>query len=235
MISFILFDLDETLYPPSSGLMPAIAERMREYLERQYNLSPEDAHTTQKRYWIEYGTTLRGLMLEREIDPDHYLDFVHDVQVAQYIEPNPELNTLLARIPYEKVIVTNGDTPHALRVLNQLGITAQFSRIFDIVFMEYECKPARGAYERVLQALGARGAECILVEDTARNLTTARELGIRTILLLHPEPQERPPARFTDPAAQAKPAACPSDADLCVEDIRQVGDAIAYLASLGPR
>lgn len=235
MIRYILFDLDETLYPPSSGLMPAITERMREYLERQYNLSPEDAHSMQKRYWTEYGTTLRGLMLEHEIDPSQYLNFVHDIQVAEYIQPNPELNTLLARIPYEKVIVTNADTPHALRVLNQLGITAQFSRIFDIVFMEYECKPARGAYERVLRALDARGDECILVEDTARNLTTARELGIRTILLLHPEALEQPSVRFTDPAALAKPAVCPPEADLCVEDINQIGDAIAYLASLAPR
>ncbi|MBI4675005.1 MAG: pyrimidine 5'-nucleotidase [Chloroflexi bacterium] len=234
MIRYILFDLDETLYPPSSGLMPAIGDRMRAFLEREYALSPEDAYDLQKRYWFEYGTTLRGLMLEHEIDPRHYLDFVHDVDVKQFIVPNPELNRILSSIPYEKVIVTNADVPHAQRVLNQLGIAAQFSRIFDIVFMEYECKPARGAYERVLRALNATGAECILVEDTARNLATARELGIRTILLLQPEARTQPSARFADPAAQMKATACPPDADLCIEDIAQVGDAIAQLAFLPP-
>jgi putative hydrolase of the HAD superfamily len=230
MLKYILFDLDETLYPPTSGLMPAIGDRMRTFLEREYALSPEEAHDLQKRYWHEYGTTLRGLMLEREIDPRRYLDFVHDVDVAQYLTPNPKLREQLQNIPYDKVIVTNADVPHALRVLAQLGITDQFKRIFDIVFFDYESKPARGAYERVLHALGVRGDECILVEDTARNLTAARDLGIRTVLLQHPDAREQPTAPLSDPAAQANAAECPPTADICITDISEVSAAIAALA-----
>jgi putative hydrolase of the HAD superfamily len=231
MLKYILFDLDETLYAPTSGLMPAIGNRMRQYLEQEYALPPERAHELQKRYWHEYGTTLRGLMLEREIDPRHYLDFVHDVDVTQYLEPNPQLRAQLAQIPYTKVIVTNADVPHAERVLAQLGIADQFARIFDIVFFEYECKPARGAYERVLNALNARGDECILVEDTARNLSAARELGIQTILLLHPDARAQPTAPLGDPAAQEKPVECPPTANICIEDISQVNAAIETLAA----
>jgi putative hydrolase of the HAD superfamily len=232
MIRYILFDLDETLYPASSGLMPAVGERMRMYLEREYSLSPEDAHEIQKRYWDEYGTTLRGLMLERKIDPRHYLDFVHDVDVTQFLVPNPLLQKTLADIPYEKVIVTNADVPHAERVLKHLGIAEQFSRIFDIVFMEYECKPASSAYERVLHTLDVRGEECILVEDTARNLATARALGIRTILLIHPDAREYPSARLTDPAAMQKSTECPPTANQCITDILEVSDAIAQVAAM---
>lgn len=231
MLRYILFDLDETLYPPTSGLMPAIGDRMRIYLEREYAMPPERAHDLQKRYWQEYGTTLRGLMLEREIDPQRYLNFVHDVDVTQYLEPNPQLREQLEQIPYVKVIVTNADVPHAQRVLERLGIADQFERIFDIVFFEYESKPARGAYERVLHALSARGDECILVEDTARNLDSARELGIQTILLLHPDARIQPTAALTDPAAENKPVECPPAANVCINDISQVNTAIQLLAA----
>src|SRR6476659_7421655 len=103
MLKYIIFDLDETLYPAASGLMPAIGDRMRLYLEQHYALAPERAHELQKRYWLEYGTTLRGLMLEREIDPQDYLVFVHDVQVAKFIHPDEKLRRVLASIDYDKV------------------------------------------------------------------------------------------------------------------------------------
>lgn len=231
MLRYIWFDLDETLYPPTSGLMSAVGKRMREYLEQEYALSPEQAHALQVRYWREHGTTLRGLMLERAIDPHHFLDYAHDVDVAQYLEPNPPLRAQLQQIPYRKVIVTNADVPHAERVLARLGIADQFQRVFDIEFFEYECKPARSAYERVLRALDARGDECLLIEDTARNLDTARELGIHTILLMHPPAPAQAPDAWLDPAAQNRPTECPTTADLCLDDILQVNAAIATLAS----
>jgi putative hydrolase of the HAD superfamily len=230
MYKYVLFDLDETVYPASSGLMPAIGDRMRMYLERTYDLAPEDAHTLQKRYWTEYGTTLRGLMLERKINPEEYLLYVHDVNLAEYIGRDERLRAVLAQIPYNKVIVTNGDVPHAERVLERLGVADQFMRIFDIVFMEYECKPARGAYERVLKALDARGGECILVEDSARNLKAARELDIRTVLLLPEDAAVQPSNRFPDPALAQSVTVCPPEADICIASIYEVGEAIEKIA-----
>lgn len=224
MVQYVFFDLDETLYPPSSGLMNAVSDRMRLYLQQEYAMPPERAHALQTRYWREYGTTLRGLMLEYGINPQRFLEFAHDVDVAQYLEPAPQLRAQLQQIPLTKVIVTNADVPHAQRVLARLGVADQFQAIFDVVFFEYECKPARGAYERVLRALAARGDECILVEDTPRNLDAARELGIRTILLLHPQTPRAPDAAPTS-------AECPAAANLCIDDIAQVNVAIATVAA----
>ncbi len=183
MLKFILFDLDETLYPTSNGLMQTIGGRMRDYIVQRYGLSPNDAHALQKRYFNEYGTTLRGLMQERHIDPAEYLNFVHDVNVGSFIGPDPKLRAVLQQIPQEKVIVTNADVPHARRVLDTLGVADQFTRIFDVVCFDYYCKPKRIVYERLLEMLPARGEECVLIDDQARNLPPARELGIRTILL----------------------------------------------------
>jgi putative hydrolase of the HAD superfamily len=234
MVRYVLFDLDETLYPVSSGLMPAIGERMRAWLQATYQLDVEAALALQKRYWNDYGTTLRGLMVEQQVDPRDYLLYVHDVDVAQFLAPDERLRRVLQQIPFSKVIVTNADRPHAERVLERLGIADQFAQIFDIVFMEYECKPSRGAYERVLNALGARGDECILVEDLPRNLPMARALGIRTVLLKHEYAPAQPSTWIPDPTFRPIVRECPPDANVCIPEIYRVADAIHDLSSRTP-
>lgn len=209
MIEYILFDLDETLYPTTNGLMQAIGSRMREFIRKKYGLSEEEAGALQKRYWNEYGTTLRGLYLEAGMDPQEYLKYVHDVDLSRYLTADPRLRAVLLEIREPKVIVTNADAAHARRVLELLGVSDLFEAIFDIVFMQYECKPARGAYERVLNALGVKGEACILVEDAARNLPSARALGIHTILVGDVEPSP--------------------DAEIQIPDIYHVADAIRQL------
>ena len=206
MLRYILFDLDETLYPTNNGLMQTIGNRMRQFIMDKYGLAPDEAYALQKRYWDEYGTTLRGLYLERHIDPLEYLDFVHQVPLADFLGPDAKLRAILESIPQEKVIMTNADSEHARRILEILGVADQFTRVFDVVCFEFDCKPARSVYERVLQMLPARGEECALVDDLARNFPNARDLGIRTILV-----------------------GSQGDSDVRIETIYQVADAIAGL------
>ncbi len=206
MLRFALFDLDETLYPTTNGLMQMIGERMRLYIMERYGLPADEAWELQKHYWHEYGTTLRGLYIERHIDPEEYLKFVHNVPVREFVPPDPRLRTVLERVPLEKVIVTNADTPHARRVLEALGVSDLFTRVFDIVCFDYICKPQKQVYEYVLKELGARGDECVLIEDMARNLPNARALGIQTILL-----------------------GKEGEADAHIDNIYEVADAIARL------
>jgi FMN phosphatase YigB (HAD superfamily) len=115
-------------------------------------------------------------------------------------------------------------------VLARLGVAAQFERIFDIVAMEFDCKPSVGAYDRVLTALGVIGEECMLVEDMARNLPTARGMGIQTILVLDPDALDQPSSWIPDPALEQRLRVCPPDANLCIREIYQVADAIQELA-----
>lgn len=209
MFKYILFDLDETLYPTTNGLMQAVGARMREYIQRKFNLSPEAAFELQKRYWNEYGTTLRGLYMEHQLDPAEFLAYVHNVDLTNFIHPDPRLREVLLKIPQEKLILTNADEPHARRVLERLGVADQFTRIFDVVCNQYECKPTPSVYSRALATLGVPGSQCVLVEDLARNLPPARALGVRTVLVYSPE--------------------CPVDADLCLPDIYGVAEAIKQL------
>ena len=165
-----------------------------------------DVPRLREAYFRQYGTTLRGLYLERQIDPVEYLHFVHNVPVRDFVPPDPHLRTVLERIPLDKVIVTNADEPHARRVLDALGVSDLFSRVFDIVCFDYICKPERQVYEHVLRELEAPGDECVLIEDMARNLPNARALGIHTILLGRE-----------------------GEADAHIETIYEVADAIARL------
>ncbi len=182
-IKYILFDLDDTLYATSAGLMQEISRRMNEYMITRVKIDPSDVARVRLDYWERYGTTLWGLYVERHIDAQDFLDYVHDIPIDQFIERDPELDALLARLPVRKFIFTNAPEKHARRVLAVLGIERHFERIFDINFIQYESKPAASGYERVLKALGAKGEECLMIDDSARNLAPARALGMRTIWL----------------------------------------------------
>ena len=208
----ILFDLDETLYPRDAGLMQEIGARILRYMVEHLGFTPEEAEAKRGYYYHKYGTSLRGLMAEETVDAEDYLRFVHDVDVARYIGPNPELDVMLRRIPLAKVVFTNATQEHARRVLDALGIAGHFPFVVDVRAMHYSSKPDPHAYRRILDAIGARAEECILVEDTPRNLLPAKAMGMKTILVDHQECDE---------------------VDYCVSDVLKVGDVVARLLEPG--
>jgi putative hydrolase of the HAD superfamily len=183
MIRIILFDLDDTLYPPQSGMMDQIRDRILGYIRIRLDLSPEEADALRRHYFQVYGTTMRGLQVNHHIDADEFLHFVHDIPLRQYLQPNPLLDSVLAAVPQEKVIFTNASREHAEGVLDVLGIRHHFTRIVDVRDMNYESKPQPVAYQRVCQLLDAQPEECLMVEDNMRNLHPASALGMATILV----------------------------------------------------
>lgn len=183
MIKHLLFDLDDTLYPTSSGMMQEISLRMSEFMVEKVGIPRSDVERVRHDYWDRYGTTLRGLYIERHIDAQAFLDFVHDVRVETYLKPDTRLATMLTQLPQVKQVFTNAPADYARRVLAALGIENYFERIFDINFLKYQSKPTPVAYSQVLAALGVSGTECLFVDDTARNLSPARALGMKTVLV----------------------------------------------------
>jgi putative hydrolase of the HAD superfamily len=183
MLRYLLFDLDETLYPSRSGLMAGIGELMSRYMEERLDMPPTEVPTLREHYYRVYGTTMRGLQIHHGIDPEDYLAYVHDLPLEDYIGPNDELDRVLAEIETEKVVFTNASAEHARRVLKVLGIGRHFSRIIDVRALGYIAKPDPAAYRRALAILGATGDECLLVDDRARNLSPAKELGMITVLV----------------------------------------------------
>jgi putative hydrolase of the HAD superfamily len=183
MIKYILFDLDDTLYSKETGLMAAIGERIHQYVQEKVGLDPVGARELRRHYLQTYGTTLKGLQVHYNVDTEEYLSYVHDVPLGDYLKPNEALNRVLTEIQAEKIIFTNATTEHARRVLRSLGVEHHFSRIFDVRTNNYENKSQPGVHRRILDILGARPEECLIVEDSVRNLKPAKELGIATVLV----------------------------------------------------
>ncbi len=183
MIRYILFDLDDTLYPTSAGLMHEISARMSEYMIEQVGISPKEVDHVRRDYWARYGTTLRGLYIERHIDAQAFLDYVHDIDLVKYLHPDARLDAMLAALSQQKSIFTNAPADYARRVLRALGVEKYFAEIFDINFIAYESKPTPSAYSKVAAALPVRADECLMIDDTARNLAPAKALGMQTVWL----------------------------------------------------
>lgn len=175
-----IFDLDNTLYPVSANLFALIDARIGEYVRTLLGCSPEEAHRVQKAYFHAHGTTLSGLMAEHGVDPHHYLDFVHDVDMS-VLEANEALVEALARLPGRKLVFTNGDAPYAGKVLDRLGLSASFEAIHDIHATAYRPKPDPAAYLGLCDAYQLNPGESLFVEDMARNLKPAKAIGMTTV------------------------------------------------------
>lgn len=178
-----IFDLDNTLYPAHSNLFGQIDERIRDYVARILSLSPEDAGRIQKEYYHRYGTSLRGLMLEHDVSPDGFLEYVHDIDHS-VIAPDPALGAAIERLPGRKFIMTNGTRRHAEKTAERLGITGQFDDIFDIVAMDLIPKPHQSSYDKFLALHAIAGPRAAMFEDLARNLAVPHALGMRTVLVV---------------------------------------------------
>jgi putative hydrolase of the HAD superfamily len=174
-----IFDLDNTLYPASCRLFDQIHARMTRFIAERLDLSPEAALALQKTYFREHGTTLRGLMTVDRIDPNEFLTFVHEVDLA-CVPADPVLVEALAALPGRKIVHTNGSVRHAERLLDHLGIAGSFSGIVDIAAAGFEPKPALAGYHELQRRHQVPPATALMVEDIAKNLVPAAALGMTT-------------------------------------------------------
>lgn len=179
----ILFDLDNTLYHPAHDLFSLIDVRINRFMLEVVEIPHAEVDGLRRSYWQNYGATLQGLIRHHDIDPESYLDYVHDVDVTTRIKPDPTLRDNLNRLQSPCYIFTNGSQQHAERVTRALGIAEQFAGIFDIRVADYQPKPNPEPYHGVLQSLGIPAQDCVMVEDSSANLLQAKELGMKTILV----------------------------------------------------
>ncbi|MBV9509012.1 MAG: pyrimidine 5'-nucleotidase, partial [Caulobacteraceae bacterium] len=177
-----LFDLDDTLYPPEAGFMRLVERRMTDFVARRTGLPREEAHALQKRYLHEHGTTLAGLMAHHGVEPEEYLDEVHDVSL-DCLEPDPALIAAIGRLPGRRLVFTNGHEAHATRVLDKLGLITAFEAVFHIASADYIPKPAPATFAKMVRAHGVDPARTVFFEDSEKNLAPAAALGMTTVLV----------------------------------------------------
>ncbi|MDE1149336.1 MAG: pyrimidine 5'-nucleotidase [Azospirillaceae bacterium] len=177
-----IFDLDNTLYPAACNLFAQIDVRIGAYIARALGLDADAARRLQKDYFRQYGTSLRGLMLNHGVEPGAFLDYVHDIDVTAIL-PQPGMAESLAALPGRKIIYTNGSAGHADNVMRRLGVSDHFHAVYDIVAADYTPKPEAAPYHTLLSLHGIDPTRAVMVEDIARNLEPAAALGMATVFV----------------------------------------------------
>lgn len=179
----VLFDLDNTLYPAEKDLFSLIDVRINHYMETQVGIERQAVDGLRRRYWQDYGTTLQGLIRHHQVDPEDYLSYVHEVDVASRLSTDAELRQSIEQLPVPSYVFTNGSRCHVDRVVAALGLDGLFADVFDIRVADYRPKPSPDPYLQVLRKIALNGADCVMVEDQPQNLKTAKDLGMRTVLV----------------------------------------------------
>lgn len=182
MIKHWIFDLDNTLYPPSARLFDQIEAKMEAYIIRELGIPPEDANDLRADFWHNHGTTLAGLMEVYGIDPDPFLDEVHDIDLSA-LAPDPDLAQAISALPGQRVIYTNGSIGHGERVSRARGLRQCFDAVYGIEDAHYIPKPHEAAYAHILARTGIDPVAAVMVEDDPRNLEIPKRLGMTTILV----------------------------------------------------
>lgn len=181
-----IFDLDDTLYPPEQGVMGLVQKRINAFMVAAVGLPEDEARVLQRQFLNEHGTTLAGLMANYAVDPEAFLQEVHDVPLDS-LEANPRLAERLRRLPGRKFVLTNGARYHAHRVIDRIGLAGLFDGVFAIEDMDLTPKPAPSTFRRFLQRFEIDPHRAVFFEDTPKNLVPAKVLGMTTVLIATPE------------------------------------------------
>ena len=178
-----IFDLDNTMYDINLGLFKKISNRITDFIMSKYSLDIDQAKKIQKEYYLKYGLTLRGLIVEKKLEPEEFLDYVHDVEHPE-LEKNDQLISKIRLLEGKKIIFTNATSKHAKKILKILELEHDFDQIIDIKDLEYIPKPDKRSYKKLLECLNLNKEnldKTIFFEDTVKNLIPAKQLGITTV------------------------------------------------------
>lgn len=197
--STLFFDLDDTLYPNSTGLWQAIKSRITLYMVERLHIPESDAPTLREQYFKMYGTTLRGLQARHNVNAEDFLAFVHDLPLQNYLTPDPVQRDVIASLPQRKLVFTNADARHARRVLAALDLSDLFETIVDIHEVSPYCKPMPESFA-IAQELADEPdpRKCVMIDDLPRTTRAALEAGMASILYGTDEPTSEASGVFKD-------------------------------------
>ncbi|BAT91849.1 hypothetical protein LR48_Vigan05g191100 [Vigna angularis] len=126
----LLFDLDDTLYPLSSGMAEHVKKNIQEYMLQKLGIPEAKVPELCFSLYKTYGTTMAGLKaIGYDFDYDDFHSFVHGRLPYDILKPDPVLRGVLLSLPIRKIIFTNSDEAHASRVLRRLGLEDCFERV----------------------------------------------------------------------------------------------------------
>ncbi len=185
-IKNFIFDCDGVLYDDLEGVFGQVSKRMTEYISQKLDLSLEKAKELQTNYFHKYNTSLNGLMIHHDIDPQEFLKYVHDINL-DFLKKDLKLRNELTELKTKKFVFTNGSHEHASNITKTLGIRDLFDGFFDITDCNFIPKPSIEPYKKLIDKFNIKPSETVFIEDIAINLEPAKKLGMKTVWLKNNE------------------------------------------------
>jgi pyrimidine 5'-nucleotidase len=183
----VFFDCDDCLYFDGWKVANMLTHKIEEWCVQQAGLRPGQAYELYKKY----GTALKGLLEEGYLENtpaaiDDYLQHVHDIHVEKHISRDNALRDMLLRMDptIPRYIFTASVREHAQRCLKALGIDDLFHGIIDVKDCQLETKHDMKSFEIAMQIAGIEdGESCLFVDDSLKNIDTARRMKWRSVLV----------------------------------------------------
>ncbi|XP_004288663.1 PREDICTED: uncharacterized protein C24B11.05 [Fragaria vesca subsp. vesca] len=207
---YLLFDLDDTLYPMSSGLNSACRKNIEEYMLQHLDIEESEVPRICLELYREHGTTMAGLKaLGHEFDDDEFHAYVHGRLPYDALKPDLVLRNLLLSMPQRKIIFTNADKAHAAEVRSRLCLEDCFEGIIcfetlnpphpqpvDFITAPDDCtgnnlnskspilcKPSVEAIEVAIRIANVDPQKTLFFDDSARNIASGKAAGLHTVIV----------------------------------------------------
>ncbi|MFS7893418.1 putative pyridoxal phosphatase [Helianthus anomalus] len=201
----LLFDVDDTLYPLSSGLSAECTKNIKEYMVKKLDIEESKVLEMCVQLYKDYGTTMAGLRaIGYDFDDDDYHSFVHGRLPYEYLKPDPVLKSLLNSLPFRKVIFSNANKAHVAEVLGRLGLGDCFDDVICFESLNHKtqtvnasksdnepvgllpkspivCKPSENAFQQAFKMASINPHKTLFFDDSIRNIQTAKLTGLTTV------------------------------------------------------
>ncbi|KAI3909283.1 hypothetical protein MKW98_025925 [Papaver atlanticum] len=193
----LLFDLDDTLYSSNTGIGAALKTNIDDFLVEKFGYSSDKASSLRIELFKTYGSTLAGLRaLGYDIDADDYHSYVHGKLPYELINPDIQLRDLIRSIPQRKLIFTNSDRNHAVKVLEKLGLEGCFEQIICFESINPNLtesndpraypvclKPSIDAMKIAIDIANIDPRRTLFLDDNVHNIASGKSVGLHTVLV----------------------------------------------------
>ena len=179
----IIFDLDNTLYSPTSAMDAGISRRMMAAVVDFLGTDLEAASELRHKNVPYYSTTLEWLRSRGLTDVEGYFAKVHPDNEADELAYDKDLRSFLQSIEQKKIVLTNAPREHADRVLEKLKIADLFSAVVDIRACGLLGKPYANSYKIALEKCGGTIDDTIFLDDQYKYTDGFEALGGTALLV----------------------------------------------------
>ena len=183
MIKAFIFDLDGTLYPRTSPLFLSMSSLMKQWFQKQLQISDDKVDEWYEWQKTEYPTPLKAIQAFGLSIVSFHRDVFGDLNPELHLEKDARLQEILSRLVGDKFVVTLSQYEHAIKVLEALGVRSCFTDIL-VHGRNWHTNSKLDAYEEIRKLKGLAPAEICVVGDNPRiDLLEASEKGYKCVAI----------------------------------------------------